>query len=72
MPLGKQSANNLSWIFGGGVEMVISGPWTAKIEFLHADLSGISCDISCGATTVSINANENIIRVGLNLRIWNN
>src|SRR5205823_3398207 len=71
IPLGRQSANNLSWIVGGGVEIVISDPWTAKLEILHADLSGISCDISCGLTTVSINANENIVRAGLNYRIWN-
>jgi outer membrane immunogenic protein len=71
IPLGRQSANNLGWTVGAGVEMVISGPWTAKLEFLHADLNGISCDKACGLSAVSINANENIIRAGLNFRIWN-
>jgi opacity protein-like surface antigen len=84
IPLGRQSANNLGWTVGAGVEMVISGPWTAKLEFLHADLNGFGCDMACGLNRVStdangniirgglhINANENIIRAGLNFRIWN-
>jgi outer membrane immunogenic protein len=71
IPMGRQSKNNLSWTVGGGVEVAISGPWTAKLEYLHAELSGISCDMACGASTVSINMNENIIRAGLNYRIWN-
>jgi opacity protein-like surface antigen len=79
IPMGRQSANNLGWVVGAGVEMVISGPWTAKAEFLHADLHGFNCDTACPflipgpivSTGVSINATENIIRVGINYRIWN-
>jgi hypothetical protein len=59
--------------------MVVAGPWTAKLEFLHADFNGFNCDVSCPiisngpfvSTGVSINASANIIRAGLNLRIWN-
>jgi outer membrane immunogenic protein len=81
IPMGRQSSNNLGWAVGAGVEMVISGPWTAKLEFLHANLNGFNCDMACPiasavappivSTGVSINAAENIIRVGLNYRIWN-
>jgi outer membrane immunogenic protein len=83
IPLGRQSANNVGWTVGAGVEMVISGPWTAKLEFLHVDLNGFSCDMACGNLTasdangnlvfggVNINASINIIRAGLNYRIWN-
>jgi outer membrane immunogenic protein len=82
-PLGRQSTNNLGWTVGVGVEMVISGPWSAKLEFLHADLNGFSCDLACGKLNsvdssgnivpggVHFNASENIIRAGVNLRIWN-
>ena len=54
-----------------------------KVEFLHADLNGFSCDSACGKLSsvdsagnivrggIHINASENIIRAGLNLRIWN-
>jgi len=84
LPFGRQSSNNLGWTVGGGVEIVIDGPWTAKIEYLHANFNGFSCSVqqvntalaitgpgACGPNTVSINANENIIRAGLNLKIWN-
>jgi outer membrane immunogenic protein len=84
LPFGRQSSNNLGWVVGGGVEIVIDGPWTAKLEYLHADLNGFSCSVqqlntalgstgpgACGPSTVSINANENIIRAGLNLKILN-
>jgi outer membrane immunogenic protein len=84
LPMGRQSSNNLGWVVGAGAEIVISGPWTAKLEFLHADLNGFSCDMACPivspgpvnpgpivSTGVSINAAENIIRLGLNYRIWN-
>jgi outer membrane immunogenic protein len=84
LPFGRQSSNNLGWTVGGGVEIVIDGPWTVKLEFLHADFNGFSCTVqqvnrplgitlpgACGPNTVSINATENIIRAGLNLKIWN-
>jgi outer membrane immunogenic protein len=69
-PLGTQSKNNLSWTVGAGVEFVIVGPWRAKLEYLYVDLDGFSCDMACGGSTVSNNLRANIIRVGLNYRIW--
>jgi len=56
---------------GGGVEFVLSDRWTAKLEYLHVDLGGLSCDLSCGATIVSMNVSENIFRAGLNFRMFN-
>jgi outer membrane immunogenic protein len=69
-PLGNQSVVNLSWTVGVGVEVVISGPWTAKVEYLHTDLSGISCGTACGGGPISMNLSDNIIRAGLNYRLW--
>jgi hypothetical protein len=28
-----------------GVEIVIDDPWTAKLEYLHANLNGFSCTV---------------------------
>jgi outer membrane immunogenic protein len=69
-PFGNQSKVNLSWTFGAGVEFVITGPWTAKVEYLHVDLSGISCGNACNGGPMSMNLSENIFRVGLNYRLW--
>ena len=46
--------------------MVISGPWTAKLEFLHVDLNGFSCDMACGNLTAS-DANGNLVFGGVNI-----
>jgi outer membrane immunogenic protein len=70
-PLGIERANNLSWVGGFGVELVLMGPWTAKVEYLHVDLSGLTCNFACNGP-VAMNFNENIIRAGINYRIWRN
>jgi opacity protein-like surface antigen len=70
-PLGTERATNLSWSGGFGVEFVLLGPWTAKVEYLHADLSGLTCNFACNGP-VSMNFSENIIRAGINYRIWRN
>lgn len=70
-PFGSERANNLGWVAGFGVEFVLAGPWTAKLEYLHADLGGITCNVACNGP-VSINLHENIIRAGVNYRIWRN
>ena len=55
---------------GTGVEFVITGPWTAKVEYLHTDLSGISCGNACNGGLISMNLSEDIVRVGVNYRLW--
>jgi len=69
-PFGSESVNNLGWTAGAGVELVISGPWRAKVEYLYADLNGFGCNVACGGGPISINVHENIIRAELNYRIW--
>jgi hypothetical protein len=41
-----------------------------KAEYLYADLNGLSCNVACGGGPISINVRENIVRAGLNYRIW--
>jgi outer membrane immunogenic protein len=69
-PFGNQSKVNLSWTAGAGVEFVITGPWTAKVEYLHTDRSGITCGVACNGGPISMNLSENIVRAGLNYRLW--
>ena len=70
---------------GVGVEYLLWDRWSAKIEYLYIDSSGITCDVACGkrvqpprsapaATTnnsVSFNLHESVVRLGLNYRLWN-
>jgi outer membrane immunogenic protein len=51
------------WTLGGGVEAAIAGPWTAKVEYLYADLGR-------GASVLGSDASfkTNIVRAGINYR----
>jgi len=79
-PFGTQSKINMSWTAGIGLEYLLWDRWSAKIEYLYIDSSGITCDIACGVTNapagaqqnaVSFNLHESVVRLGLNYRLWN-
>ncbi len=56
------------WTLGGGIEAAISGPWTAKLEYLYVDLGDASCSAAnCGVAT-STRFQSNIVRAGINYR----
>jgi outer membrane immunogenic protein len=81
IPFGAQSKINMSWTAGVGLEYLLWDRWSAKIEYLYIDSSGITCDIACGQTNfaaagftqnaVSFNLHESVVRLGLNYRLWN-
>jgi outer membrane immunogenic protein len=80
-PFGTQTKINMSWVAGVGVEYLLWDRWSAKVEYLYIDNSGLTCDVACGHTNfpggtfvqnaVSFNLHENVVRFGLNYRLWN-
>ena len=65
---GSVSDTRVGWTVGAGVEAAISGNWTAKLEYLYADLGSVGCDaFTCGAP-VNVGFHSHIVRAGLNLR----
>jgi outer membrane immunogenic protein len=60
------------WTVGGGAEWVISGPWTAKLEYLYVDLGTVTNTFTgLGAfapLATSSRVTDNIVRVGVNYR----
>jgi outer membrane immunogenic protein len=61
--VGSSTATKAGWTVGGGLEAALTGPWTAKVEYLYADLGrGTSV---LGADT---KFNASIVRAGLNYR----
>ena len=60
------------WTAGAGVEGVIGGGWTAKLEYLYVDLGGqtatISAPVAGTLATWSNRVTDNIVRVGFNYR----
>lgn len=61
--VGSADETKAGWTVGGGVEAHISGPWTAKIEYLHVDLGR-------GASIAGSDAKfqADIVRAGLNYK----
>jgi outer membrane immunogenic protein len=63
-----QSDTNAGWTAGVGIEGVIAGNWTAKVEYLYADLGDITCSAAnCGVAT-NVDLTANVLRGGLNYR----
>jgi len=63
-----QSDTNAGWTIGAGVEGVIAGNWTAKVEYLYADLGNTTCSaVNCGLAT-NVDLQLNILRAGINYR----
>lgn len=59
----------LGWTLGAGVEVALQGRWTAKAEYLYADLGSFDCGAACTATPPqNVNFRTNIVRAGLNYR----
>jgi len=60
---GSARDTKLGYALGAGIEAALSGPWTAKVEYMYVDLGN-------GPTVGGIGSNfhTNIIRAGLNYR----
>ena len=64
----SETKTKLGWTLGGGVEYAVMNNWTAKIEYLYADLGTTSCSVAtCGVAT-DVSFKESIVRAGLNYR----
>jgi outer membrane immunogenic protein len=59
---------NVGWTAGAGLEYAFLGAWSAKVEYLYADLGKATCGAAtCGVDT-DIKFKANLVRVGLNYR----
>ncbi|MGX4803630.1 outer membrane protein [Bradyrhizobium guangdongense] len=64
------------WTLGGGIEGAISGPWSAKLEYLYVDLGNVSDTFATPAlfspplrtTTVAGGIHDHVFRAGVNYR----
>ncbi len=66
--LGSETETRAGWTAGAGVEFGLTGPWTAKVEYLYADLGKSTCSAAtCGVAT-NVDFTANIVRGGINYR----
>ena len=57
------------WTVGAGVEYAFLGNWTAKFEYLYADLGKFDCGPACGGTPVdNVSFQTSVVRAGLNYK----
>lgn len=70
-PGGFSSTTQVGWTAGAGLEFAFAPNWTAKAEYLFADLGNTTCTTACfggaGAST-TVKTTENIIRAGVNFK----
>jgi outer membrane immunogenic protein len=63
---------NVGWTVGAGIEGVVAGNWTAKLEYLYVDLGTVSGSFTpvVGGVTSSYSSRitDNVLRVGLNYK----
>ncbi|AXK80070.1 porin family protein [Pseudolabrys taiwanensis] len=65
---GSVNKTQFGWTAGAGVEWAFSGPWSAKLEYLYADLGKITCGADvCGVDT-NVSYKTNLVRAGVNYR----
>jgi len=71
----SNSTIKLGWTIGCGIETVISGNWTGKIEYLYVDLGTVSGSLATNIVTpagnnlivgYSSHVTDNILRAGVN------
>jgi outer membrane immunogenic protein len=65
---GGDRETKVGWTLGGGLEAQIAGPWTAKIEYLYADLGKANCAAGSCALATSVDFHTSLVRGGLNFR----
>jgi outer membrane immunogenic protein len=74
-----QSTSKFGWTAGAGVEAAFADNWTAKIEYLYADLGTTTCNSPghCGfdgvvagspAANDSVKFTESMVRLGVNYK----
>ena len=62
------SDGNIGWTIGVGIEGAIVGNWTAKAEYLYADLGDTTCSAAACGTATTVDLGINILRAGVNYR----
>ena len=65
---GSVSATKLGYALGAGVEYAFMTNWSAKLEYIYADLGKTTCPAATCGTDLDIKFNTNIIRLGVNYR----
>jgi outer membrane immunogenic protein len=56
------------WTLGAGLEYAFLGNWSAKVEYLYADLGKTTCSAGTCGTSTDVRYRPNLVRAGVNMR----
>jgi outer membrane immunogenic protein len=62
------TSTQLGWVLGGGIEYAFLSSWSAKFEYLYADMGTAQCPATSCGTAIDTTLKLNIIRGGLNYK----
>jgi len=67
---GSVDKTKLGWTVGAGVEWAFMSNWSAKVEYLYADLGHVTCEAATcgGGADTEVSWKTNIVRLGVNYR----
>jgi len=68
-PNGTNKGVSFNFTAGAGIEVALAGPLTGKLEYLYVNHDNIACVMECNGP-VNMRVSENLLRVGLNYRLW--
>jgi outer membrane immunogenic protein len=63
------TTSRVGWTVGGGLEYAFLNNWSAKLEYLYADLGKATCDAPCsGGNPFNVKFSTHLIRGGVNYK----
>jgi outer membrane immunogenic protein len=65
---GSGSKYQSGWTVGGGIEAILSGPWSAKLEYLYVDLGTDHLYDILPGIPEHVSTTANVVRLGLTYR----
>jgi outer membrane immunogenic protein len=65
---GSVSKTNTGLALGAGVEYAFSNAWSAKFEYLYADLGKTTCPAATCGSDLDVTFKANMLRLGVNYR----
>ena len=63
-----ETKTKIGWTAGAGVEWAFLENWSAKVEYLYADLGTSTCSAAACGTDTDVTFKANIVRLGVNYR----
>jgi outer membrane immunogenic protein len=63
---GSETDTRFGWTAGGGLEYAFQGAWSAKVEYLYADLGKANCSVATCGVANDVIFKTSIVRGGIN------